>query len=49
MAMPKKISTWLLIVYFLLVGLAGLGVWAAPAIVTGIVALAAAVLLFLDR
>jgi hypothetical protein len=48
MAMPKKISTWMLIIYFLLVGLAGLGV-ALPAIIATIVALAAAVFLFLDR
>jgi hypothetical protein len=48
MNMPSKISTWLLIVYFLLVGVTAFGV-AIPAIVTGIVALATAVLLFLDK
>ena len=49
MSMPKKISTWFLIVYFLLVALAAFSVWAAPAVVMGIVALGAAVLLLMDR
>jgi hypothetical protein len=49
MSMPKKISTWFLIVYFLLVALASFGVWAAPAVVMGIVALGVAVLLLMDR
>ena len=51
MVMPKKLATWLLIVYFLLValGAGGFNVWSAPAVVMGIVALAAAVLLLLDR
>ncbi len=49
MKMPTKISTWLLIVYFLLAGIAGLGVFSLPSIVTAILAIAVAVFLFLDR
>ncbi len=48
MNMPKAISTWLMIIFFLLFGLAALGL-PIPAILTGIVALAAAVFLFLGR
>lgn len=47
--MPAKLSTWFLIVYFLLAALASFGVWAAPAVVMGIVAIGVAVLLFMDR
>ena len=46
MKMPKAISTWLMIAFFLLYGLAALGI-GIPALLTGLVALAAAVLLFL--
>jgi hypothetical protein len=49
MKMPSKIATWLLIVYFLLVGLAGLGLVSSLGTVTAVVAVAAAVFLFLDR
>ncbi len=48
MNMPKAISTWCMILYFLLVGLAAFGL-GIPAFLTGIVALAAAVFLFLGR
>ena len=48
MNMPKAISTWCMIVFFLLFGLGALGL-ALPGILTGIVALAAAVFLFLGR
>ena len=47
MNMPSKISTWLMIVFFLLFGLAI--VVALPPILIEIVALATAVLLFLDK
>jgi hypothetical protein len=47
--MPSKITTWLLIIYFLLVGLGALGVYSAPAVVMGIVAIAIAVFLLIDR
>ncbi len=49
MNMPKAISTWAMIIFFLLEGLALVGVNVIPAIVTGIVALVAAVFLFLGR
>lgn len=48
MNMPKAISTWLMIIFFLLAGLAYLGV-GIPGVLTGIVAIAAAVFLFLGR
>ncbi len=48
MNMPKAISTWLMIVFFLLVGLAYLGL-GIPPILTGLVALATAVVLFIGR
>jgi hypothetical protein len=48
MNMPKAISTWLMIVFFLLFGLSALGL-AIPGILTGLVALATAVFLFLGR
>jgi hypothetical protein len=48
MNMPKAISTWCLIVFFLLFALGAFGV-AIPGVLTGIVALAAAVFLFLGR
>ena len=49
MKMPSRPSTWFMIVYFLLVGLAALGVFSAPGWLTGIAAVGAAVLLFLGR
>jgi hypothetical protein len=48
MNMPKAISTWLMILFFLLAGLAYLGI-GIPGVLTGIVALGAAVFLFLGR
>ncbi len=48
MNMPKAISTWFMIIFFLLAGLSYLGL-GIPAILTGIVALGAAVFLFLGR
>ncbi len=48
MNMPKAISTWLMIIFFLLAGLAYLGI-GIPSVLTGIVAIAAAVFLFLGR
>ncbi len=48
MNMPKALSTWLMIIFFLLAGLAYLGI-GIPGILTGIVAIAAAVFLFLGR
>lgn len=49
MNMPKAISTWAMIVYFLLVGLGLVLGLAIPPILTGLVALVAAVFLFLGR
>jgi hypothetical protein len=50
MKMPSKISTWLMIVYFLLVGLgAFVAAIAGLTWLTGLVALATAVFLFLDK
>ena len=49
MKSPSKLSTWFLVLYFLL---AGLGAFIAAAnipVVMGILALGAAVTLFLDR
>ena len=48
MNMPKAISTWFLIVFFLLAALAGFGLF-TNGIVTGILALGAAVFLFLGK
>ncbi len=48
MNMPKAISTWLMIAFFLLAGLAYLGV-GIPGILTGLVAIATAVVLFIGR
>jgi hypothetical protein len=48
MAMPRTISTWLMIVFFLLAGLSYLGL-DIPGILLGLVALATAVFLFLGR
>jgi hypothetical protein len=50
MSMPSKISTWLMIVFFLLYGLSAfISALAGLAIVNAIVAIAAAVFLFLDK
>ena len=50
MKMPSKISTWLMIAFFLLFGLAAFVSGAATMPwLNGLVALAAAVFLFLDR
>ena len=49
MNMPKSISTWCMVVFFLLVGLTDLLGLGIPPVLTGIVALAAAVFLFLGR
>ena len=48
MNMPKAISTWLMIAFFLLEGLALLGL-GIPALLIGLVALATAVVLFMGR
>jgi hypothetical protein len=48
MNMPKAISTWLMILFFLLAALAAFGVF-SNAILTGLVALGAALFLFLGR
>ena len=49
MNMPKSISTWCMIVFFLLEGLSLLHVLESLSVVAGIAALAAAVFLFLGR
>ncbi|MGZ6315655.1 MAG: hypothetical protein ACXWNQ_00190 [Anaerolineales bacterium] len=49
MNMPKSISTWCMIVFFLLEGLVLLGVLSSLGVIAGIAALAAAVFLFLGR
>jgi len=50
MNMPKAISTWCMILFFLFAGLAAFGVSIpAAGILTGIFALGAAVFLFLGR
>ena len=50
MKMPSAISTWCMILFFLLAGLAAFGVAIPMAgILTGIFALGAAVFLFLGR
>lgn len=52
MKMPKAISTWCMVVFFLLSGLSAFGITFGGslfAIVTGIAALGAAVFLFLGR
>jgi len=48
MNMPKTISTWFLIVFFLFAALAAFGIF-ANGIITGILALGAAVFLFLGK
>ena len=48
MNMPKALSTWSMILYFLFVGLGFFGL-PIPAFLTGLAALAAAVFLFLGR
>ena len=48
MNMPKAISTWLMILFFLFAALAAFGVF-SNGILTGILALGAAVFLFLGR
>jgi hypothetical protein len=48
MAMPKAISTWCMILFFLCAGLAAFGI-GIPGILTGIFALGAAIFLFLGR
>jgi hypothetical protein len=48
MNMPKAISTWFLILFFLFTALAGFGVF-ANGIITGLLALGAAVFLFLGK
>lgn len=50
MKMPSKISTWLMIIYFLLVGLAAfIPAAASMPWLAGLFALGTAVFLFLDR
>ena len=48
MTIPTKIATWCLIVFFLLVALANF-IGFNSEIITGVVALAAAIFLFLDK
>lgn len=52
MKMPSKLSTWAMILFFLFAGLSAFGVSVGGSlwgILTGIFALASAVLLFLDK
>jgi len=49
MNMPKAISTWFMVAFFLLAGLTAVGLTAIPGILTGLCALGAAVFLFLGR
>ncbi len=51
MSMPKKISTWCLVLFFLLTGLAAFGVTLGELneTIVGVLALAAAVTLFMDK
>lgn len=48
MTMPKAVSTWFMILFFLLAALAAFGVF-SNGLLTGLAALGAAVLLFLGR
>ena len=48
MNMPKAISTWCMILFFLLAALAAFGVF-SNGILTGLLALGAAIFLFLGR
>lgn len=48
MQIPTKIATWCLIIFFLLTALAAF-IGFNSAVLTGIVALAAAIFLFLDK
>lgn len=48
MNMPKSISTWFMVLFFLFAALAGFGVF-ANGLVTGLLALGAAVFLFLGK
>ena len=48
MSMPKALSTWFMVLFFLFAALAGFGVF-ANGIVTGILALGAAVTLFMGK
>ena len=48
MNMPKSLSTWFMVLFFLFAALAGFGIF-ANGIVTGILALGAAVTLFMGK
>ncbi|MFH1909208.1 MAG: hypothetical protein ABIL11_17805 [Chloroflexota bacterium] len=48
MKMPKAISTWFMVLFFLFAALAAFGVF-SNGFLTGILALGAAVFLFLDK
>jgi hypothetical protein len=48
MNMPKALSTWFMLLFFLFAALAAFGVF-SNAILTGILALGAAIFLFLGR
>jgi len=49
MNMPKALSTWFMVLFFLFAGLAAFGVFAAPGWLTGIFALGAAITLFMGK
>ncbi|MCP4140493.1 MAG: hypothetical protein GY755_09420 [Chloroflexi bacterium] len=49
MNMPKALSTWFMVLYFLFAGLAAFGVFAAPGVLMGIFALGAAITLFVGK
>ncbi len=49
MNMPKALSTWFMVLFFLFAGLAAFGLFAAPGWLDGIFALGAAVTLFIGK
>ena len=49
MTMPKDLSTWILVLFFLFAALAAFGVYEAPGVLNGIFALGAAVTLFMGK
>jgi uncharacterized membrane protein (DUF485 family) len=49
MNMPKALSTWFMVLYFLFAALAAFALFAAPGWLMGVFALGAAVTLFLGK
>ena len=49
MKMPKALSTWFMVLFFLFAGLAAFGLFASPGWLTGIFALGAAITLFMGK